>query len=179
MRRSTRDPEIIQARQAAITADHVRRLFDYDPETGRLTWRVRTNARAPIGKEAGCKRHDGYTVIGIGGTMFLAHRIIWLHVTGEWPGDDLDHIDCDPRNNRFANLRIANTSQNHCNVRVQSNNTSGYKGVIFDKRAGRWVARIKLNGRTRQLGSFDSPKAAHVAYVAGSKRLHGEYGRIR
>jgi hypothetical protein len=90
----------------------------------------------------------------------------------------VDHVDSDGLNNRRANLRPATHSENQQNRRMAENNTSGYKGVSFDKSKGRWRAAIKLNGRTINLGRFADPTAAASAYDAAALDLFGEFARL-
>jgi hypothetical protein len=91
---------------------------------------------------------------------------------------ETDHIDGDGLNNRRSNLRIATTSENQRNRGLSANNTSGFKGVSWQKRTKKWRAEIRSNGVYWWLGDFDTPEAAHAAYVAASERLHGEFGRV-
>lgn len=89
-----------------------------------------------------------------------------------------DHINAhDTLDNRRSNLRIATPAQNAHNSRKHSHNTSGYKGVSLDKRKGRWYAHIKAGDVRRRLGYFDTPEAAHAAYCAAARELHGEFAR--
>jgi hypothetical protein len=90
---------------------------------------------------------------------------------------ETDHIDGDGLNNRRSNLRIATTSENQRNRGLSANNTSGFKGVTWDKSAAKWKAQIKLNYVQKSLGNFDTPEAAHAAYVAASEKMHGEFAR--
>ena len=110
-----------------ISAAELRRLIDYDPETGRFTSRVR-RGRIAVGDVVGTRRNDGYVKIGIGGRQYYAHRLAWLHVYGEYPSV-VDHVDRNPSNNRLTNLRLVNLSQNQQNQVAHINNTSGYKDM--------------------------------------------------
>jgi hypothetical protein len=89
-----------------------------------------------------------------------------------------DHDDGNKANNRRYNLRIATSSQNQQNKGANRNNTSGYKGVSFEKRKQRWVANIKVQGKKKYLGSFKTPELAHSAYCAAAIQMHGEYARL-
>jgi hypothetical protein len=87
----------------------------------------------------------------------------------------IDHINGNTRDNRRENLRVCNTSQNGRNRGAPSNNTSGYKGVSWNKRDRKWQARISAGGKNLYLGSFDSPEKAHDAYCSAAKLAHGEF----
>ena len=168
-----------------LTAEYVRSILYYDPATGILTWRHRSDVPASwntryAGKPAGSLLHiknNTYVTIRIRGKLYLAHRLIWLYVTGAWPARGLDHEDGDGLHNRFPNLREATQSQNGGNRGAQSNNASGYKGVHWEQRTRKFVAQIQANRQYRFLGRFSSPEEAHAAYTASAKRLFGEYAR--
>jgi hypothetical protein len=94
-----------------LTAEKLRKALDYDPETGAFTWRFRddvckgANTRF-AGKPAGCLTPSGNVNIGVYGPLYMAQRLAWLHVHGEWPPGSLEHIDGDKTNNALANLRL-------------------------------------------------------------------------
>ena len=109
---------------------------------------------------------------------YLLHRVVWMFVTGEDPGDwEIDHIDGNGLNNSFANLRKANRSQNMCNSRLTADNSSGFKGVSYCKQTKKWKASIQINGKQLHLGRFDTPEPAHMAYCKAAAELHGEFAR--
>jgi len=89
----------------------------------------------------------------------------------------VDHVDGNGLDNRRSNLRLATASQNQCNQRRSSANSSGFKGVTWCRKGKRWKARIKVNKVLKHLGTFTSPEAAYAAYCAASERFHGEFGR--
>ena len=152
-------------------------ILRYDPQTGSFTWLVSLSNRAPVGSVAGVIAKNGYRYIAIDGRKHLAHRLAWFYVHGVWPADQIDHIDCVRSNNALSNLREANTSNNAANGLLRSTNKSGYKGVSWDAEKRKWVAGVKKNYKRHVLGRFDDPYEAHLAYVAGANRLHGEFAR--
>ena len=97
---------------------------------------------------------------------------------GTWGRPMIDHRDGNPANNRWSNLRLATHSQNNANRRRPRHNTSGFKGVSFDRRVGKWKATICKEGHTMCLGWFDTPQAAHKAYVKAARMLFGELARV-
>lgn len=157
----------------------------YNSNTGALLWIERrvTNKWDKIwntnfaGKKAGCKDKRGRLIVCVGQRKYAAHRLIWYMVTGEWPFQ-IDHKDHDPSNNCWHNLREATGSQNQWNKRIQSNNTSGFKGVSFQKAAKKWCAFIKQHHQNYYLGLFDTPEEAHAAYRQAAHSFHEDFACI-
>lgn len=155
--------------------DVLKGRFSYDPDTGLIT-RLVGRSNHPKGSVAGNNQHD-YIYIQYKRCRMLAHRVAWALHYGEWPAGELDHINFDRKDNRIANLRIASVADNQRNRAVQSNSTTGIKGVTGQK-SGTYIAKISLNKRQIHLGSFkDSDEAAH-AYNKAAILLHGEFARL-
>jgi hypothetical protein len=151
-------------------------LFSYDPETGVVTRKVRLGRQA-AGDRAGSIRRDGYRYIRFNNRHYLEHRLCWLIHYGEWPICGLDHADMDKTNNRLNNLRLASDAENNCNKPKQSNNTSGFKGVSFNRSAQKFQAKITHGGRTTSLGYFLTAHEAGRAYAAAALDVHGDFAR--
>lgn len=114
-----------------------------------------------------------YFRICMGQQVFLAHRIAWLYMTGEFPDGVIDHINGNPSDNRWCNLRCVTQKENSQNVyKAKKNSKSGLLGAHFSKVHRRWVAQIRVNGKTKQIGAFDDAQSAHQAYIAEKRRLH-------
>jgi hypothetical protein len=104
------------------------------------------------------------------------HNVIWEHHNGPTPdGFTVDHADRNSLNNQLSNLRLATRSQQGHNQRLRSTNTSGYRGVTWDKQMGKWQARIMVNGKRIHLGFYADPKEAALAYDAAAKIHYGEF----
>jgi hypothetical protein len=159
-----------------ITADRLRWLLTYDPETGVFRWLGSTSRRVRAGTVAGSNR-QGYRRIRIDGRTYQLHRLAWLYMMEEWPDGDLDHINGDPSDNRWCNLREASQSLNNANSRVSRRNTSGFKGVRWNKGRRKWRAGIKVRGRPINLGNFDDRRDAALAYATAAYALFGEFAR--
>jgi hypothetical protein len=166
-----------KAREACLTCTEVRRIFRYEAETGIFFWLIDTKNTA-AGDVAGSQQSRGYWHIGINGRLFVAHRLAWLYVTGEWPLGHVDHINGVRSDNRFANLRIATASQNARNSRMRSDNACGYKGVHYKKRLNKFVAQIRVDGRVHHLGVFKTADEAPAAYWKAAKERFGEFARV-
>lgn len=106
------------------------------------------------------------------------HREVMERVLGRKlkRSEHIDHIDGNGLNNQRDNLRLATPSQNAMNRPKQNNNTSGYKGVSWSKKSGKWIAKIKVNGKSIYLGSFDSIEDAYEFYCNAVEKYHGEFG---
>lgn len=164
--------------QIRPSAERVRIVIHYDPDSGAFTWAAphkMCNRRAgqPAGGTGG-----KYRRVTIDGYRYYAHSIAWIYMMGVWPDGEVDHIDGDPKNTKWGNLRLGSKSMNMRNTRKRKNNTSGYKGVSFCRMTGRWLAGIIADGAYSFLGRHDSPEAAHQAYREAAVRLHGEYANF-
>jgi len=143
-------------------------IFDYDPETGLLIWRVSPRYRIKIGDVAGTIYRTGYRVVGFRGKRYLAHRLAWLLVTKKWPEHEIDHINGVTADNRLVNLREATHAENQQNMKAASN--TGITGVSLGK-DGFYKAQLRLDGKNVLSTSFKNFDDA-VAAVTEAKRKH-------
>lgn len=157
--------------------DDLALFLAYDPTTGVISWKDRPSPQAKVraGDVAGNLHHDGYRCIKFRGRLYLAHRIAWFLSTGSWPESAIDHINGDRSDNRAVNIRLATQAQNGRNKRALGRHG---KGVTLERRTGRYVGRIYVDGRQIGLGTFDTPEAAHEAYRAAAVKYHGEFARF-
>lgn len=159
------------------TAARVRQLLRYDPETGLFSWAERTGPYSPrwnarfAGKQAGYSTATGYIAIKLDGHNISAHRIAWVMMTGRWP-NVVDHLNGNPSDNRWVNLRNVDMAANQRNQKRHRSNTSGRTGVSWDRFRGCWVAYIKVDGTQINLGGYDSFNSAVDARINAEK----EYG---
>lgn len=160
----------------ALTQERLREALDYDPATGAFTWRIPRRGLF-VGDRAGYVNKQGYTFIRVDGHLYLAHRLAFLWVDGAMPVI-VDHINGDPADNRWANLRACTQRENTRNKRASKANTSGAKGVYWDAARGKWLAAIGIDGRNKYLGRFATIDEAKAAYAVASHQLHGEFGRV-
>ena len=159
-----------------MTRHKLAAVLNYEPTTGVFTWKVRSGRAVP-GMVAGTPHNRGYWQINVLGKVYLAHRLAWFVARGEWPVGDIDHINGDKQDNRIANLRTATRSQNMANKGANRNNTSGYKGVWFFKRTGRWMAGYRKDGKRIHVGYFDTAEEAAAAHRASYEKAFGQYAR--
>lgn len=159
-----------------ISHEKVRELLEYDPDTGQLFWR-KNHGRAKAGVLAGDRTRSGYIRLSFGGRKHYAQRVIWLWVHGEWPPNDIDHINGIKSDNRLHNLRCATRSQNVANTDTRSTNTSGRKGVSWNRATGKWQAEIRIAGDRKYLGVFDDIEDAAAAYNEAAVERFGDFAR--
>lgn len=160
--------------KANVTAQRVRELLHYEPDTGVFTWAVDRSPKVRKGNVAGSIYSNGYRVIGIENGVILAHRLAWLYVYGVLPAESIDHINGDKTDNRIANLRDVSRTVNMQNrYRVHLDKVScKLLGATWDKTWGNWKAQINLRGKTIYLGRYKTAEEAHLAYMEGKRRLH-------
>ena len=164
-----------QKTKPELTAERARELFDYDPETGVLRWKV-SKQGLKAGAVAGTVSKLGYVHVHADNHRTLAHRIVWLYTHGAWPSGVIDHINGDPSDNRICNLRDVSRQVNQQNMRsaMCSNLSTGLLGACYCKRWRKFVAGIKdpSTGKRLNLGAFNTAEEAHQAYLSAKRRLH-------
>ena len=157
-----------------LTVDLLNELFDYDKETGDLIWKVRKAKRVKVGDIAGHIESTGYKRLMINAKSYLVHRIVFLMHKGYLP-KTIDHINGDRLDNRVENLRAVTANQNQHNRKINSNSTSGFKGVSWCKTHKHWRAAIKLEGKKINLGRFKTPEEADAVVRKAREELHGTF----
>jgi len=162
----------------SITQDRLKEVLHYDPETGVFTWIKSLNPRAPVGKIVSNLSSEGYIRARIDNNLYFAHRLAFLYMDGTFPKEQTDHINGVRSDNRWINLRRITHSENGRNQRLQPTNKSGHAGVFWSNTHKRWIARIKINGKTRHiLQSKDKQKVIDARKLAenelGFHKNHG------
>ena len=116
-------------------------MFDY--KEGELYWKQPRYRKIKVGQKAGTRKPNGYVIVCVYRHLYRAHRLIWTMFNGEIPvGKFIDHIDRDRANNRLENLRLVDNSLNLRNAKTFRTNTTGVRGVYFDKGMKKYCARI-------------------------------------
>jgi len=153
-----------------LTAERLRSILDYNPETGVFTWKV-GRQKVKKGNIAGTIHASGHRVIRVDRRLYISHRLAWLYYYGEWPKGPLDHKDRDPANNRISNLRECTPRENGQNS-TKCWGSSKYRGVYWNKRANKWQAQIRVNKKRIYLGIFDDELDAANAYREAKTKYH-------
>lgn len=164
----------------SIPVEHLNSLFTYDPMIGLLRSRSAygRHGKFPAGTEVGwIDPGKGYRKVQIGHRAFLVHRIAWAISFGAWSQFELDHINGLRIDNRLANLREVTRQQNSWNQGLRKTSTTGLTGVVKRRGSGNWGAYIRINGRTKWLGTFSTAEAAHEAYRQAAQEAWGDYFR--
>jgi hypothetical protein len=159
-----------------MNTNHLKSLLSYEPETGLIRWIAKGKGRIKK-KEAGTLLYSGYMGISIGVKRWQAHRIAWALYHGEWPKDQIDHINGVKTDNRICNLREATNSQNGKNIKLSKANKTGVTGVCWSERYQNYRSYIKVDHKQKYLGTFkDFQEAAKARYAAEAKYF-GEWTR--
>lgn len=165
------------------------RLLRYEPETGKLFWLRRPlsmfpderawkiwNTRYANFEAFTSLNPSGYRRGAIFGRTFAAHRVAWAVHHGEWPQGEIDHINGNRADNRLSNLREVDSAGNHKNLSRASNNKSGVTGVHWCNTWNRWIAKIKVGGKTKSLGQFEHFENAVAARQKAQQELGFDIG---
>lgn len=160
-------------KQDKLSSELLRQVIHYEPETGVFT-RIKASWSRPdtTGVVANKGNSIGYRQISINGIQYQEHRLAWLYMTGSWPMGQIDHLNGDGKDNRWSNLRDVCPRTNAENQRkARSDNGLGILGVYPNKK--RFMAKISYGGKKNvYLGTFDTPKQAHEAYLEAKRKYH-------
>ncbi|PTT41483.1 HNH endonuclease [Acidovorax sp. HMWF018] len=155
-----------------LTAQRLREVLRYEPESGQMFWLIRAAHRRHPGEEAGSPSKDGRIRIRIDGQLFYRYRLAWLWMTGKWPDKCVDHINGDHTDDSWKNLRDVPQAINCQNYRkAPKSSSTGLLGAQALPN-GRFESSVKTLYKRRYLGSFDNAQDAHEAYIAAKRELH-------
>jgi hypothetical protein len=159
-----------------VTAARLRELLDYDPATGRFTWRKWRGGRGTTGSIAGALQPHGYHRIRIDGKYYYRSRLAVLWMTGKLPNQQVDHANGNSDDDRWSNLRQSTQSQNMGNSRPRKRKLP--KGVSWIRNRGLYRAQLQVNYRRIKIGCFDTIEEAHAAYCAAARKHFGRFARF-
>ena len=138
-----------------------------------LYWKKPTSNRVSVDRPAGWTQ-DGYVTVGVNGTQYRAHRIIYKMFYGHCP-ITLDHKDRNRSNNRIENIRECSNAENLRNSSIGRNNTTGCTGVSFDKDRQIWYSRMMFDGKRINLGRYKDRGQAIKARKEAEVKYLGEF----
>ena len=172
--------ELMTKFKALPPLERLREVFEVK-EDGRLLWKKKPSSRANHvypGREAKTKDVWGYYSVMLDGKTYRVHRIIWFMIYEVDPGPyEIDHINGNPIDNRVSNLRLCSGFQNSLNKKRPANNTSGIKGVSYDKYRKNKKWRVLFCGKL--YGRYRSKKEALQALIElATKSEHSEFYRL-
>ena len=147
-----------------LSQKRLKEVLSYDKNTGIFVWINPTSRRVKKNSIANNKNH-GYVSIAIDNKRYRAHHLAWLYVYGKMPSKNIDHINGVRDDNRICNLREATQQENLYNIGLSKHNTSGYKGVHFHKKTGKWRAVASVNNYPKHIGLFETALEASLAYT--------------
>lgn len=157
--------------EASMVMDMLSEFARYDPQPGKFICTKTGKGRSiPIGGELGhISKTVGYKYIAIAGTRYSCHALAWAWMTGEWNKNQIDHINGNPIDNCWANLREVTAQQN------QFNRKKHIGGVGWHKASNKWRAYLNINGQSKHLGLFNSREKAQevhdIAYETRKRQL--------
>jgi len=158
-----------------LTQERLKEVLSYSPDSGVFVW-IKNRFGVIVGRVAGnVSGNRGYRRIKIDGRLYLAHRLAWLYMHGEWPKDEIDHINISRDDNRICNLREATRLQNSRNKKLRSDNSTGMKGVYWHGQSKKWQASAGLDGKLIYLGLFDDYELADLVASEFRSKYHNEF----
>lgn len=160
-----------------ITHKKLLEMFSYDDVLGIFKRRSVSRKSLSIGEVAGCvHKSGGYVHIKINGFAYMAHRLAWLYVNGDWPSGHIDHIDGNRTNNAISNLRDVSRSINLQNQkRAHAGKKYGLPLGVHLSGGGRFMAQLRVQGKNKSFGTFDTPELAYAAYLQAKESHHPGY----
>lgn len=165
-------------KKSSLSAEMLRAVIRYSPDSGEFIWLTPPGKRLKPGDIACSRNGAGYIQIGLCGFRYYGHRLAYLYMMGSWPPVEIDHINGDRSDNRWANLRSVDRASNAKNVRRHKDNKSGVKGVSWSAERHLWVAQICIRGCQTHLGRFGLKQDAETAYRKAADIHFGEFARL-
>lgn len=168
-----------------VSSSELHRIFNYNIDDGCLVWKPRPDRSKEwntryAGQPAGCfTKRQGYMHVTINGKGIRTHKVVWAWCHGDWPSGHIDHINGIKTDNRIENLRLVSNQENHRNMPMQRNNTSGVTGVNWCSRLSKWRAGIRAEGKNLHLVVFPNKDDAVDARREAERKygFHPNHGR--
>ena len=167
---------INKTKESNLKVQELKEQLEFDPESG-LFWWLEPKQGRDLDRPAGTSDLNGYRGININGERYLAHRLAFFYMTGDWPPEYVDHKDGNPRNNSWDNLRLATAQENARNKRRKYNSYTGIKGVVKNFVSDTWDVHMLVDGTVISHGPFYSYRTACNAYDILAKEHFGEFAK--
>ena len=155
-----------------LTQAELHERFEYC--NGELFYKISPLPKIKVGSKAGTVNKDGYAKVTINSKKYCVHRVVFMMQHGYLP-KEIDHINCNPSDNRIENLREVTRTQNRYNVIGYKNNTSGVKGLTFNKKLNKWELSMNVNGKRKYIGVFKDFELAELVAMEARDKYHGTY----
>lgn len=164
-----------------LTANELSKYLFYNTSTGEFLWTKSPAIRIKAGQSAGRICHNGYREIGFKKKLYRAHRLAWLLSYGEWPNEEVDHINGNRADNSLSNLRSVTRRENCKNIKLKPGHASGVIGVRFHAQRDKWQAQITVDGKNFHLGYFHTKEPAILARKAAEEKygFHPNHGLMK
>lgn len=159
--------------------EELHRLFYYDD--GKLFYKgscpdsIGRNRKYTSGKRAGALHPLGYRKVSFGSSRYMEHRIIWIMHHKDSPAKYIDHINNKRDDNRIENLRVADRCENNSNAVIRKDNTTGIKGVYWNKRDNKYTVSLSVNGNRNTYGNYSDIELAGLVASELRDKYHGPY----
>ena len=161
--------------QVMPSTERLKQIFEY--RDGILYWKQKPHQmahRSKVGDVADNLKNNGYKSIFLDGKAYPSHRIIYKLFNENFEGF-IDHIDGNPSNNKINNLRVATAEENQRNAKLRKDNTSGIKGVSYDKSKNSWRVRLQVNKKQKIFGDFKDLELAELVSIEARIKYHGNF----
>ena len=155
-----------------LTQAELHERFEY--RNGELFYKISPLPKVKVGSKAGTVNKDGYVKVTINSKKYSVHRIVFMMQHGYLP-KEIDHINCNPSDNRIENLRAVNRTQNRYNIASYKTNTSGVKGVVKNKKLNKWEVSINVDGKRKYIGVFKDFELAELVAMEARHKYHGVF----
>ena len=166
------DTPMEEIKSIPMTQERLKELLHYEPSTGWFTWRINSAVAKP-GERAGGGHGLGYRQLGLDYKKYLEHTLAFLYMTGEWPPNEVDHINRDKSDNRWENLKLATRSQQGHNKGMSARNKLGFPGV--NKLGNKYLSRILIEGKPIRIGWYVTIAQARIARLLAEKQHFGRF----
>jgi hypothetical protein len=155
-----------------LTRDRLKELLSYDSDTGLFTWNYDRGGTAFAGSIAGTLNTKGYVRIKVDNRLFSGHRLAFLYTNGEFPKEQVDHINNIRHDNRWNNLRLVSPEENQHNRKKSKNNKTGIDGVYWEKARNKYKVQIYVNNTCINIGRYATLEEAKKARENAKRTYH-------